>query len=104
MAKFAENYPNIEFVQQVAAQIPWGHNVVLLDKFDNNACREWYARETLKNGWSRNVLVHQIESRLYERQVLADKITNFETKLPAAESELALQTIKDPYIFDSETY
>lgn len=100
MAKLAENYPDEEFVQQVVAQIPWGHNVILLDKFSDNTYREWYARETLKNGWSRNVLVHQIESKLYERQVLADKITNFEAKLPAAESELALQTIKDPYVFD----
>ena len=100
MAKFAESYSDEEFVQQVVAQIPWGHNVVLLDKFDDHNRREWYAREILKNGWSRNVLIHQIESCLYERQVLADKITNFETKLPAFESELALQTIKDPYIFD----
>lgn len=100
MAKLAEIYPDEIFVQQVVAQIPWGHNVVLLDRFDDNRHREWYARETLKNGWSRSVLVHQIESKLYERQVLANKVTNFETRLPPPESELALQTIKDPYVFD----
>ena len=100
MAKFAEIYPEEQIVQEVLAQLTWYHNIALLDKVKDENVSVWYARETLKNGWSRNVLVHQIESRLYERQVLADKITNFETKLPAAESELALQTIKDPYIFD----
>ena len=87
MAKFAELYPEEQIVQEVLAQLTWYHNIALLDKLKDANISIWYARETLKNGWSRNVLVHQIESRLYERQVLADKITNFETKLPAAESE-----------------
>ncbi len=100
MAKFADTYPEEQIVQEVLAQLTWYHNIALLDKVKDENVSVWYACETLKNGWSRNVLVHQIESHLYERQVLADKITNFETKLPAAESELALQTIKDPYIFD----
>ena len=100
MAKFAENYPDGEIVQEVLAQLTWYHIIALLDKVKDAGISVWYARETLKNGWSRNVLVHQIESRLYERQVLADKVSNFETMLPEAESELALQTIKDPYVFD----
>ena len=100
MAKFAEAYPSKEFVQQPVAQIPWGHNTVLLDKLSNKAERLWYAEQISKNGWSRNVLVHQIESGLYQRQVLAEKVSNFENRLPSPQSELAVQTMKDPYIFD----
>ena len=100
MAKFAETYPDEGFVQQAVAQIPWGHTVVLLDKFSDNAVRNWYIHKIMENGWSRNVLVHQIESGLYERQALAGKISSFETRLASPQSELAVQTMKDPYIFD----
>lgn len=100
MAKFAETYPNQEFVQQVVAQIPWGHNIVLMDKVSDTDERNWYIKKSAENGWSRNVLVHQIESNLYQRQVLADKVTNFEHRLPSPQSELAVQTMKDPYVFD----
>lgn len=98
MRKFAENYPEEQFVQLSAAQIPWFHNCVLLDKVKNREEREWYIYQTIENGWSRNVLVHQIESRLYHRQGKA--ITNFEKTLPKPQSELAQQLIKDPYNFD----
>ena len=60
----------------------------------------WYIQKTTENGWSHNVLIHRIESGLYERQVLAGKIANFENRLASPQSELALQTMKDPYIFD----
>ena len=100
MAKFAATYPDSEFVQQVVAQIPWGHNVVLLDNVADAEERNWYIDACRKNGWSRNVLVHQIESGLYQRQALAEKISNFERRLPSPQSELAVQTMKDPYIFD----
>ena len=100
MAKFAETYPDCEFVQQFVAQIPWGHNIVLMDKIANPEERKWYIEKSAQNGWSRNVLVHQIESGLYQRQVLADKVTNFENRLPSPQSELAAQTMKDPYVFD----
>ena len=100
MAKFAETYPDREFVQQVVAQIPWGHNVVIMDKVLAEDERTWYLKECAENGWSRNVLVHQIESNLYARQATADKISNFENRLPAPQSELATQMMKDPYIFD----
>lgn len=100
MAKFAETYPDREFVQQVVAQIPWGHNIVLMDKIANPEERKWYIEKSAQNGWSRNVLVHQIESGLYKRQVLADKVTNFENRLPSPQSELAAQTMKAPYVFD----
>ena len=100
MAKFAETYPNREFVQQVVAQIPWGHNVVLLDKVPDTKERGWYIKKSAENGWSRNVLVHQIESGLYQRQVMVDKVSNFESRLTSPQSELAAQTMKDPYVFD----
>ena len=100
MAKFAAEYSDEEFVQQVVAQIPWGHNIVLLDKIGDMSVRKWYIKKTIENGWSRNVLVHQIESGLYERQEVVKKISNFEQLLPASQGELAVQTMKDPYIFD----
>lgn len=87
-------------MQQAVTQIPWGHNIVLLDKVQDADKRLWYAENCQKNGWSRNVLVHQIESGLYERQVLADKISNFDSRLPSPQSELAAQTMKNPYVFD----
>lgn len=100
MAKFASVYEDRQFVQQVVAQIPWGHQIVLLDKIKEVEKRIWYIQKTATEGWSRNVLVHQIESNLYERQKLAKKISNFQSRLPAPQSELAIQTMKDPYIFD----
>ena len=100
MSKFAAEYPDKEFVQQAVAQIPWGHNIVLLDKIQKNEERQWYIKKCTENGWSRNVLIHQIESGLYQRQAIAQKISNFENRLPSPQSELAMQTMKDPYIFD----
>jgi len=98
MRQFADAYSDEEFVQQLAAQIPWFHNCVLLDKVKDNLEREWYIRQTLQNGWSRDVLVHQIESDLYHRQGKA--ITNFKQTLPKPQSELAEQLLKDSYTFD----
>jgi predicted nuclease of restriction endonuclease-like (RecB) superfamily len=98
MRAFAEAYPEEQFVQQVVAQIPWGHNVRILDALAAPEEREWYARQTIEHGWSRNVLLHQIESGLYRRQGQA--LTNFERTLPAPQSELAQQLLKDPYTFD----
>ncbi len=100
MAKFAETYPDEQFVQTVSAQIPWSHNTLILDKVHSPEQREWYIRKTAENGWSHSVLTHQIESNLYTRQVLANKVSNFENRLPSPQSELAVQTMKDPYIFD----
>ena len=100
MARFAEIYPDREFVQTVSAQIPWSHNVAILDKVKDAEQRVWYIQKAAENGWSHSVLVHQIESGLYQRQVLVDKVSNFEKRLPSPQSELAVQTMKDPYIFD----
>jgi predicted nuclease of restriction endonuclease-like (RecB) superfamily len=98
MRALAEAHPDRAFVQQVVARLPWGHVVRLLETVKDAARREWYARHAIEHGWSRNVLVHQIESNLYERQ--GNALTNFSRTLPAAQSELAQQLIKDPYSFD----
>ena len=100
MAKFAAEYTDTQIVQEVLAQITWYHNLALMDKVPDINTRVWYAKKVSENGWSRNVLVHQIETKLYERQVIANKITNFENRLPMPQSELAMQTMKDPYVFD----
>jgi len=98
MRAFAQAYPDEQFVQQLVAQIPWGHNVRILDTVKDSVEREWYIKQTIQYGWSRNVLVHQIESQLYHRQGKA--ITNFDRTLPKPQSELAQQLLKDPYSFD----
>jgi len=100
MAKFAARFPADEIVQAPLAQITWYHHITLMDKIKEPAAHIWYAEQAAKNGWSRNVLVHQIESGLYQRQALAEKVSNFELRLPSPQSELAIQTMKDPYIFD----
>lgn len=98
MRALAEAYPTESFVQEVLAQITWYPNITLLDKIKNPEEREFYVRKTIEHGWSRNVLVHQIESDLYHRQGKA--IANFDRTLPAPQSELAQQILKDPYNFD----
>lgn len=79
-------------------EIPWGHNILLLFKLSETTERLWYAAKTLEHGWSRAVLTVQIESELYHRQGKA--ITNFSAQLPAPQSDLAQQSLKDPYLFD----
>lgn len=98
MRTFAAAWPDELIVQQLVAQIPWGHNVRLLDKLTDPEARLWYARQTIEQGWSRAILEMQIESRLRERQGKA--ITNFDRTLPPPQSHLVHQTLKDPYNFD----
>ncbi|HXG83435.1 MAG TPA: DUF1016 N-terminal domain-containing protein [Pyrinomonadaceae bacterium] len=86
MLLFAETYGDEQFVQQVAAQIPWFHNCVLLDKVKDSTARDWYIRQTVENGWSRNILTLQIETNLHGRQGKA--VTNFAETLPAPPLEL----------------
>ena len=102
MRQFAETYDNYEIVQQVAAQIPWFHNVVIMEKVKNPDERFFYIRKTIQNGWSRTVLSFQIASGLYQRQIenKNQKITNFDLTLPKEDSELALEIVKDPYKFE----
>ncbi|MEN6519231.1 MAG: PDDEXK nuclease domain-containing protein [Methanospirillum sp.] len=98
MRRLAEAWPDRAIVQQAVAQIPWGHNCILLDKLGDPALRDYYVEKTIEHGWSRDVLALQIESRLHEREGAA--VTNFAATLPAPQSDLARQTIKDPYVFD----
>jgi predicted nuclease of restriction endonuclease-like (RecB) superfamily len=98
MRTFAEVYPDITFVQTVSAQITWSHNIALLDKVKEQQERVWYMQQAIEHGWSLNILELQIESRLYHRKGKA--LTNFEATLPALDSDLATEVLKDPYVFD----
>ncbi|MFM0366938.1 PDDEXK nuclease domain-containing protein [Paraburkholderia sediminicola] len=98
MRAFAQAWPDGEFVQQAAAQLPWFHLCTLLDKLTTREEREWYAAKAVEHGWSRNVLVMQIETRVHERQ--GNAVTNFPERLPSPQSDLARDSLKDPYIFD----
>ncbi len=98
MRRFAEQWPDEAIVQAPLAQITWYHNIALLEKLESSELRLWYAKQTIENGWSRNVLVLQIESGLHRR--LGQAPNNFERTLPAPQSDLARQLLKDPYNFD----
>lgn len=99
MRKFASLYPE-EISAQPVRELPWGHIVVLIEQVKDPVMREWYANNTLENGISRSVLLMQIEQDLYARQGKhAHKVTNFPTRLPSPQSDLALQLFKDPYDF-----
>ena len=98
MRAFASAWPEIEFVQEVLAQITWYHNIAIIEKISDAESREWYAHTAIQHGWSRTILVHQIETKLHLRQGKA--VTNFERTLPSPQSELAQQILKDPYNFD----
>jgi predicted nuclease of restriction endonuclease-like (RecB) superfamily len=87
-----------EFGQQAVAQIPWGHNVLLMQKVKDHHARQWYAAATLSNGWSRNILHMQIETAAHTRQGKATN--NFTRRLPQPQSDLVQQALKDPYLFD----
>jgi len=98
MRKFAEIWPEQKIVQAALAQISWYHNLALIEKLKDPQLRLWYARKTIENGWSRNVLVLQIESQLHKR--VGQTANNFAAALPPADSDMASQIFKDPYIFD----
>lgn len=98
MRAFAMAWPDPEFVQQPAAQIPWAHHQVLLDKFDDAEPRLAYAAAAVEHGWSRSVMSLHIEGRTLERSGRA--ISNFERTLPPEASDLAREIVKDPYNFE----
>lgn len=98
MRAFAEAWPDAEFVQAVLAQLPWYHQLALLDKLPDAETRRWYAAQAIEHNWSRNILVMQIETRLLERTGKA--VTNFDASLPKPQSDLARESLKDPYRFD----
>jgi predicted nuclease of restriction endonuclease-like (RecB) superfamily len=98
MRQFASVYPDFTIVQQPAAQLPWGHHMLLIDKVKDTKYRIFYMQKAIENGWSRNVLSLQIKSGLHTRQGTA--IMNFAATLPLPQSDFAQQVLKDPYIFD----
>lgn len=98
MRAFAAAWPDGPFVQADLAQISWYHHLALLDKLDDPQLRAWYGTRAVENGWSRDVLVYQIEGRLHERQGRA--LTNFDRTLPPADSDLAQNLSKSPYLFE----
>jgi len=98
MRAFAEAYQSEQIVQHLAGQLPWWHNVVIMTRLKDPDLREWYIRACIENGWSRAVLLVQIETSLHERTGKA--MTNFSRTLPAQQSELAQQLLKDPYSFE----
>lgn len=119
MLAFYREYPNLSFVPQPVAQIvaaikvpppvalftaelvfslPWGHHALLMEKIKDVATRQWYMQATLTNGWSRNILAMQIETAAHKR--LGNATSNFSTRLPAPQSDLVQQALKDPYLFD----
>lgn len=93
----ADNKADV-IVQTLSAQLSWSHHIALLDKVKDANLRMYYMQKSAENGWSLNVMLHQIESKLHERQGAA--LTNFEHTLPPAQSDLARETLKSPYIFD----
>lgn len=97
MKRFFEIYQDTPILQRPVAKLPWGHNVTLMEKLTSNDERFWYAEQTIENGWTRPMLILWIESDLYSRQGKA--ITNFKNTIPNVNSDLAEQTLKDPYNF-----
>ena len=87
MAKFYREYSDVEIGQTPSAQISWSHNLEIL-RVKSKEQRLWYINKTIENGWSVNVLAHQIDTNLYERQIEQNKVSNFSTKLPSPQNEL----------------
>ncbi|MBF8272028.1 MAG: hypothetical protein HW380_1133 [Magnetococcales bacterium] len=98
MRAFAEAWPETEFVQQAAAQLPWFHLCTLIDKLKTRAERDWYLAKAVEHNWSRNILVIQIEVNARGRSGQA--VNNFALCLPKPQSDLARESLKDPYRFD----
>lgn len=101
MQKFATEFDNDEFLQHDVAKLPWTSVTTIMDQVKDKEQRNWYIKESVQNGWSRPVIVHQIASKLYEKQaLLEDKTTNFDETLPSLNNEQVKELLKNPYIFD----
>ena len=98
MRAFAAAWPRKPIVQRVIAQLPWRQNIALLENLSDADTRLWYARQTIAQGWSQPILRLQIQGRAHARQGKA--LNNFKDTLPPAQSDLAAQVFKDPYLFD----
>lgn len=99
MKKFAMEFQEDDIEEYGLAGVIWYHHMALLDKTVDKKQYIWYLQKAVENGWTRDVLVHQIEFNLYGRQAVT-KLQNFKKVLPDQQSELAIHTMKDPYIFD----
>lgn len=95
MRQFAASWPDSQIAPQAVAQLPWGHIRCLLDRLNDHAAREWYAAKAIEHAWSRKLLEHHIATRLHEREGRA--LTNFSDTLPAPESELVQQILREDY-------
>jgi len=101
MQKFAAEFDNDEFLQHYVAKLPWSSVTTIIDQVKDKEQRKWYIIESITNGWSRPIIVHQIVSKLYERQALLEpKTTNFDATLPSPNNEQVKELLKNPYIFD----
>ncbi|MBF0233684.1 MAG: DUF1016 family protein [SAR324 cluster bacterium] len=93
-----QSVSQLEETKHLVSQIPWGHNIMLMQRLDDTSLRLWYMREILKNGWSRETLSSMIKNDLHHRQ--GQLVHNFDKTLPPPQSEMVRQSLKDPYIFD----
>jgi predicted nuclease of restriction endonuclease-like (RecB) superfamily len=98
MRRFALTYPQSEFVQVTLAQIPWYHHITLLEKVKDSQIRLFYVDEVAKNGWTRDIMVSQIEANYHLR--IAKGVNNFAQTMTLEQAEMARLTFKDPYFFD----
>ncbi len=101
MQKFATEFDNDDFLQHHVAKLPWTSITTIMEQVKNKKQRKWYIIESIQNSWTRPIIVHQIASKLYERQALSEnKTTNFDETLPSPNNEQAKELLKSPYIFD----
>lgn len=97
MRQFYNSYKDNSILQQLVGEIPWGSNIVIFTKCKDDVQKEYYIKNTIENGWNRNVLMHHIKTELFSRDKIETKENNFEVALPAELSELALDIIKSEY-------
>ena len=98
MRKFAEINPDFQKVQRGVALLPWRNNLTLMSKIKDETERQWYIEQNIENGWNNVSLTHHIEMKLYQRQAVAEKTSNYGERLPSPFSDLAEETLKNPYI------
>lgn len=97
MRQFYNSYKDNPILQQLVGEIPWGSNIVIFTKCKDDLQKEYYIKNTIENGWNRNVLMHHIKTNLFERDKIESKVNNFDVALPNELSELALDIIKSEY-------
>ena len=98
--KFAEFVADEEIVQTVSAQLSWSHNSHLLDRTKTIDEYVWYAQQIIENGWSLSSLEYHTDTKTYQRQAISEKVENYDIRLPDPQSNLAIETLKSPYVFD----